>query len=82
MKNLLKITIAASTGVIVGCAIGLLYAPKKGKKTRKDLSKKSKKFLRKINAQLNNERLAELKDDFDSQLDKIHEKIKDYSTIN
>lgn len=82
MKNLSKIIIASAAGIITGYALGLLFAPEKGKKTRKDLSKKSKKFIRKINDQVNMERFTELKNEFGGQLDKINEKIKSFAKID
>jgi gas vesicle protein len=82
MKNLSKIVIATSAGLIVGGALGLLFAPEKGEKTRKDISKKSKKLLRKINDQMGKEKLTELKKEFEEQLDKINEKIKNFVNID
>lgn len=82
MKNLSKIIIAASAGVITGCAIGLLFAPQKGKKTRRNISKKSKKFMRKINDQVSKEKFTELKNDFEGQLNKLSEKVKNFANID
>ena len=82
MKNLSKIIIASSAGIIAGYALGLLFAPEKGKKTRKDISKKSKKFMRKINDQVSMEKLTELKNELGGKLDKINEKIKSFANID
>ena len=82
MKNLSKIIIATSAGLIVGSALGLLFAPEKGEKTRKGISKKSKKLLRKINDQMSKERLTELKDEFEEHLNKINENIKNFVNID
>ncbi|HET7115402.1 MAG TPA: YtxH domain-containing protein [Hanamia sp.] len=82
MKTLSKIIIASSAGIITGYTLGLLFAPKKGKKTRKDISKKSKKIMRKINEQVNKEKFTELKNEFGGQLDKINEKIKSFANID
>lgn len=82
MKTLSKIIIASSAGIITGYTLGLLFAPKKGKKTRKDISKKSKKIMRKINEQVSSEKFTELKNEFGGQLDKINEKIKSFANIN
>ena len=82
MKNLSKIIFATSAGIIVGGVIGLLFAPEKGEKTRKDISKKSKKILRKIKDQTGKKKLTELKKEFEEQLDKINEKIKNFVNID
>lgn len=82
MKNLSKIIIATSVGFIAGSTLGLLFAPKKGKKTRKDISKKSKKLLRKMDDQMSKEKLTDLKKEFNEQLDKINEKIKNFANID
>lgn len=78
MKNLSKIIIATSAGLITGYALGLLFAPEKGEKTRKDISKKSRKLLHQINDQVSKEKLTELKNEFEGQLGKINEKIKSF----
>ena len=82
MKNLSKIIVAASAGLMAGGALGLLFAPEKGEKTRKNISKKSRKFLRKINDQMSKEKLTELKKEFEGQLDKINERIKSFGNID
>lgn len=82
MKNLSKIIIAASAGLMAGGALGLLFAPEKGEKTRKNISKKSKKLFRKINEQMSKEKLTELKKEFEGQLDKINERIKSFGNID
>ena len=77
MKSLSKVIIASSAGLITGAALGILFAPETGKKTRKGISKKSKKLLRKID-QAGKEKLAELKKGFDEQLEKVNEKVKSF----
>jgi gas vesicle protein len=59
-----------------------LFAPEKGEKTRKDISKKSKKLLQKINDQMSKEKLTELKKEFEGQLNNINEKIKSFANID
>lgn len=76
MKNLSKIIIASSIGLITGAALGILFAPEKGKKTRKGISKKSRKLLKKIDEA--GDKLAELKKGFDEQLEKATEKVKSF----
>lgn len=78
MKDLSKIIIAASSGLLAGVTLGLLFAPEKGEKTRKDISKKSRELLHKVNDQVGKERLTELKEEFEGQLNKINKKIKSF----
>jgi len=82
MKNLSKVIVATAAGIVVGGALGLLFAPEKGYKTRKNISKKSKKVLNKVNDQLSKEKLMELKDEFESQLDKINDRIKRFAGMS
>lgn len=82
MKNLSKIIVATAAGIVVGGALGILFAPKKGTKTRKDISEKSKKILGKINEKVGKERLVELKEEFEDQLEKINERIKKFANIS
>lgn len=77
MKNLSKVIIASSVGLITGAALGILFAPESGKKTRKGINKKSKKILKKID-EAGKEKLAELKKGFDEQLEKANEKVKSF----
>ena len=82
MKNLSKCIVAVATGVAIGGTLGIIFAPERGEKTRKDISKKSKKLLRKINDRVSKEKLTELKKEFEEHLDKINEKIKDFVNID
>ena len=82
MKNLSKCIVAVATGVALGGTLGILFAPEKGEKTRRDISKKGKKLLRKMNDQMGKEKLTELKKEFEEQLDKINEKIKNFVNVD
>lgn len=82
MKNLSKVIVATAAGIVVGGALGLLFAPEKGNKTRKNISKKSKKVLSKVNDQIGKEKLIELKEEFETQLDKINDRIKKFAGIS
>ncbi len=82
MNNLSKIVIASAAGIAVGGALGLLFASETGIKTRKDISKKSKKILGKINDHVGKERLIELKEEFEDQLEKINDRIKKFANIS
>ena len=77
MKSLSKVIIASTVGLVTGAALGILFAPKKGKKTRKGISKKTKKFVQKMD-EAGKEKLAELKKGFDDQIEKVNEKIKSF----
>lgn len=79
MENSTKIITATAVGVVVGGVIGLLFAPEKGEDTRKDISQKGKTFFQKINDQMSKEKLSELKQEFETQLEKINEKIKGFT---
>lgn len=54
MKNeeLSKMIFAAISGAVGGAIIGLLFAPKKGSTTRKDITKRSNEYLKKANGEL------------------------------
>lgn len=74
MKKFTNIIVAAAAGFAAGSAMGILFAPEKGEKTRNNISKKSKKYLQKINDQMSTQKLKELKNEFEGQLNKINEK--------
>ncbi len=54
--------LAAATGL--GALIGVLYAPKKGSETRKDLTKKQKEYEKK------------LKKEYNKTIDKVSDEVK------
>lgn len=60
MKKFTNLMIAAAAGFLAGGTLGILFAPSKGKKTRKNISKKRKKFLQKIKDKMPTEKLTEL----------------------
>ena len=82
MKNTTKLSnvvLAAAAGLATGGALGILFAPEKGRKTRKKISKKGKNLLGKIDDHMSKEKLKELKKEVEEQLDKVNEKIKDFA---
>lgn len=50
MKTVNKMLIAAGAGVVIGGVLGLLFAPKKGKDLRKDITDKGKKVSEEFQA--------------------------------
>lgn len=46
--NKAKVILAALTGVVSGIALGLLFAPEEGKKTRERINKKREDYLKDI----------------------------------
>ncbi len=81
MKTASKIIVATAVGIVAGGVIGMLFAPAKGIKTRKDISKKSKKILGKINDKIGKERLMEIKEEFEDQLEKINDRLRKFADI-
>lgn len=69
-------------GIAIGSVLGLLFAPEKGSKTRKKISRKGKRAFEKINDTVGKERLMELKSEFEDHLENINEKIKKFAHIS
>lgn len=78
-KNLMNVIVAAAAGFVAGSAMGILFAPDSGKRTRRNISKKSKKYVQKINDQMDKKKLTDLKKDFEEQLQKANDKIKSFA---
>jgi gas vesicle protein len=62
------------SGAAVGAALGILFAPDKGRKTRKKISKKTKKFSSEISDNLN-EQVDTLKQHINDFVDDVKEKF-------
>jgi gas vesicle protein len=82
MGNNSKILLAALAGAAAGAAIGLLFAPDKGSKTRKRIAKKGNDLkndaMKKIEDGLSS--LQELKDNLLSSANDKADTLKDKST--
>lgn len=48
-----KLIVSALAGVAAGAVVGVLFAPEKGKETRKNISKKSEAYLRTYKGKFN-----------------------------
>lgn len=73
--------IAAAAGFVAGAALGILFAPGKGEKTREDISNKTRKLFNDINEQ-GAEKFTELKEKFEGEVEKINEKIKKFANVS
>lgn len=63
--NLKSALLGVLAGSIAGASLGVLFAPKKGSKTRKDISKKRKKIIKGF------------KNQFDDLLESMNEKFEE-----
>jgi gas vesicle protein len=63
-----KVALGILGGVAAGALLGVLFAPAKGKKTRRKILNKSKHYT------------EDLKDKFDDLLDSVSEKYEDFLT--
>lgn len=69
-----KILLGALTGIAVGAVLGILFAPGKGSKTRKKITKKGENLVDSLKGKFN-----ELLDTFTENLEDVKEEILDFA---
>lgn len=65
-----KVLVGALAGAVVGAALGILFAPATGVKTRKRIFKKGKHYADEISSKYN-----ELADDLAKQFESVKEEV-------
>jgi gas vesicle protein len=79
MKNTKKIFTALGIGMAVGAAMGILFAPRKGKETRGILSKNGTKLTGTIKNEIHESqrKLTSMKEGFKDSLNHISKKVEE-----
>lgn len=70
-----KFLLGALAGITVGAVLGILFAPGKGSKTRKKITKKGENLVDSLK-----DRLNEIIDTFTQKLEDVKEEILDFTT--
>ena len=70
-----KVILIAISSALGGALIGVLFAPDKGEKTRKNLAEKRDEYLKEIKKN-SEELIQQLKNNTDSMLEKSKEKVR------
>jgi gas vesicle protein len=70
-----KLILIAISSAVGGALLGILFAPEKGKKTRKNLAKKRDEYLKEIKKN-SEELIRQLKNNTDSILEKFKETVQ------
>lgn len=70
-----KILLGALTGIAVGAVLGILFAPGKGSKTRKKISKKGENLVDSLKDKFNG-----ILDTFTEKLEDVKEEILDFTS--
>ena len=79
MKNSARLLATLATGVAVGGALGILFAPDKGAATRKKISGNGKKLMKTINGKFGKAGLEIAKEKLEKQLQKVNTKMHEFS---
>ena len=80
MRNL-KAILVASIGFVAGAAVGMLFAPRKGSKTRSKLSNQSKELVNELKQKVkqSEEAIEEIKNEmantFTNTMDELKKKV-------
>jgi gas vesicle protein len=72
-----KVVLIAISSAVGGALLGILFAPEKGKKTRKNLAKKRDEYLKEIRKSTE-ELSQQLKKNTDSMLEKSKKTVQDF----
>ena len=77
MKKSIQVISVLAAGIVIGAAVGILFAPASGEETRKKLSTQGKKLADTIDKQLEGgkETLEELQTVLQKQLKKVNDKL-------
>lgn len=77
MKNSNKVLIAVGAGLVVGGALGILFAPDKGENIRKKISDSGKKLCDTVNERINKgkEKIAGLKNGMKERMESVKEEV-------
>ena len=80
MKNNSKILIALASGVVVGGVLGLLFAPDKGRDTRKRIADAEKKLSKSIKETVSRgkDKFSDLTGGIKEKIEALNEKVKEY----
>jgi gas vesicle protein len=81
MNKATKIITVLGATAAIGALFGILYAPDKGTRTRRKISRQYHDLLHQVNNKVNEnrDRMESLKDDIQEQLDKVQRKLKQLS---
>jgi gas vesicle protein len=79
MKNNSKVLIALASAIVVGGVLGLLFAPNKGRETRKRIADAEKNLSKSIKETVNRgkDKLSDLKDGMKEKIEALNEKVRE-----
>ena len=79
MKNNSKVLIALASAVVVGGVLGLLFAPNKGRETRKRIADAEKNLSKSIKETVNRgkDKFSDLKDGMKEKIEALNEKVRE-----